>query len=177
MKGITASSTWLATKSHRSYLWSGSALIGVFWVIGVLTLALVGVMRVVSFDTELVQSQVFGARARQMAEMGMELAFHPQVKPYDPLLQQTFEDQNEGFSVTKTTENKKINLNALLAGVQASGDFNQFPKPEAREVADGIFLSMGLEEEEVEALLASLIDWVDVDDTYIDANGNGAEVD
>ena len=155
----------------------GSALIAVFWVIAVLSLSLVGVLKVVTFDTELVESQVHGKRAVQMAEMGIELAFHPQIRPNDPLLNQTFPERNEGFMVNKTTENKKINLNGLLLQVASSGDFSALPKSEARELADGIFSSMGFEEEESEFILAAMIDWIDGDELYIDANGNGAERD
>jgi|GEM_PF-659031 len=169
-----------SSKSPSSFLLvsrKGAALIAVFWVIAVLSLSLVGILRVVIFDKELVQSQVHGKRALQMAEMGAELAFHPQIQASDALLNQNFPEQNEGFSVNKTTENKKINLNGLLLQVAGSGDFNGLPKSEARELADGIFLSMGFEDEEVEFLLASLIDWIDGDDLYVDANGNGAERD
>ena len=66
----------------------GVALMGVIWVIAVLSLACIAALRVITFDVDLATADIHGARALQVAEMGVALGCHPQVQPFDPILVQ-----------------------------------------------------------------------------------------
>ena len=56
---------------------------------------------------------MFTVRARQLAEMGVAVAAHPLVKPGDPLLRREVTGI-ERFDVLVSTEEGRLNLNALL---------------------------------------------------------------
>lgn len=138
----------------------GLALMGVIWVIAVLSLACIAALRVITFDVDIAASDIHGARALQVAEMGIALGSHPQVQPFDPILQQMNEETGEGFQVKLESEAGRFNINAILL---------QDDKILLRD----IFMSWGLDLDSAQAVADTLGDWTDSDDNVA---LNGAEV-
>jgi type II secretory pathway component PulK len=139
----------------------GAALLAVIWLIGVLGLASMTVLRVITFDTELATAKIHGARARQIAEMGVAVASNPAVRRSDPLLRRLNEETGEGFEARIVSEGGRFNINAILL---------QDDKPLLRS----IFMEWGMELEDAQAVADALGDWVDADDN---SALNGAEID
>lgn len=128
----------------------GSALIGVFWLMAVLSLAVFTTAQLVHNDVGIVVAQKQSFRAGQLAEMGLAIAMNPVVDEYDPLLAQEFEGA-EGFEAHLRSEGGRLNINTIL-------------QRQDRDLLDDLFTYWGLEEEQTSALIDSLIDWVDEDD-------------
>lgn len=138
----------------------GAALLGVIWVIAILAMACIAALRVIKLDTDIAAAKVHGARALQIAEMGIALGCHPQVKPFDPILHQMNGESGEGFHVRVVSEGGRFNINYILL---------QDDKVLLRE----IFVAWGLELEAAQAVADCLGDWVDTDDNTA---LNGAEL-
>ena len=143
-------------KSHAR----GAALIAVLWLIGVLSLAAVTCLRVISFDMEVATSKVFGSRALHLAEMGIAIGSNPAVEPDDPILLQIDAENNEEFIVKLTSEGARFNINSLVLS-------------EDKTLIRSIFIHWGLDLDSAQALTDALNDWVDSDD---EVALNGAEV-
>lgn len=135
----------------------GAALMAVLWLIAILAIASITVLRVIAFDNQIATAIIYGGRARNMAEMGVAIASHPQVKRSDPLLQQVQDDRS--YQAKITSEGSRFNINAIL--MQRDAD-----------LLNEIFTEWGLELEQSEALVDALTDWIDADD---EASLNGAE--
>jgi len=146
---------------------SGSALVAVFWLMSILSLAVFAAVRVVSFDVDAVASQTFGVRAKQVAEMGIAVGSHPKIEENrEDVLNRSFPEFDESYSVTISSEGGRFNLNAVLLGWAT---FDQ--QPDKRMLRD-LFTDKGLELDEADALIDALTDWVDGDD---EEALNGAE--
>jgi type II secretory pathway component PulK len=89
-------------------------------------------------------------RARQLAEMGVAVAVHPLVRPGDALLRQEISGI-EQFEVMLSTEESRLNLNALLT-------------EERLPLLERIFTSWGITPGDAQAITAMLMDWTDADD-------------
>lgn len=89
-------------------------------------------------------------RARQLAESGIAVAVHPLIKAGDPLLQGKL-SEIEMFEAQLTTEERRLNLNALLT-------------EERLPLLERIFQSWGLSMADAQDIAASLMDWKDADD-------------
>ncbi len=152
--------TTRSTKRRRSAQ-RGVALVIVFWLIAILSLAIFTSIRVVRDDVTVMISNKKAFRATQLAEMGIAIGANPAVKETDLLLlnQQIYED--EGFRVKLKGEGGKFNINALVT----SSD---------RDLLEDIFSSWGFEEEESSDLVSAMIDWTDNDELE---QLNGAEID
>jgi type II secretory pathway component PulK len=137
----------------------GVALLGVIWLIAILALACVTALRVISFDTDLAAAKIHGSRALQIAEMGVALGCHPQVKRSDPILQQYNEATGEGFQVRLASEGGRFNINFILLN-------------EDKTLLRDIFTYWGVELDAAQAVADALGDWVDADDNVA---LNGAE--
>ncbi len=96
------------------------------------------------------QARVGMIRARQLAEMGVAVAAHPQIKAGDPLLRRSV-SAVEHYETRISTEEARLNLNALLteAGLP---------------VLERVFAYWGLLPADAQSLAATLMDWVDPDD-------------
>lgn len=138
----------------------GAALLGVIWLIAILALACVAALRVISFDTEIATAKIHGSRALQIAEMGVALGCHPQVRRSDPMLRRFNGETGEGFEVRLASEGGRFNINYILLR-------------EDKTLLRDIFTYWGLELEEAQAVADALGDWVDADDN---SSLNGAEV-
>ncbi len=147
---------WQNRRCHR-----GAALLAVIWLVGILGLACMTALRVISFDSEVATSRIHGSRARQLAEMGVAIASNPAVKRSDPLLSYTEPETGDSFEAHIRTEGGRFNLNAILMR-------------DDKALLRSIFTDWGLELEEAQAVCDSLADWIDSDDN---AALNGAEKD
>jgi type II secretory pathway component PulK len=138
----------------------GAALIAVLWLIGILSLAAITSLRVISFDMEVATSKVFGSRAIHLAEMGIAIGSNPAVERDDPILSRIDAENNEAFSVQLTSESARYNINSLVLS-------------EDKTLIRSIFIHWGLDLDSAQALTDALNDWVDSDD---EVALNGAEV-
>ena len=127
----------------------GSALIGVFWLLAVLSLAVFTTAQLVHNDMAIVVSQKLSFRAGQLAEMGISIGMNPVVEKYDPLLYQEL-GSDEAFEVHLVSEGGRLSINALLVG--------------DRVLLEELFMFWGLEQSDAEELVDALQDWIDPDD-------------
>ncbi|CAN5843606.1 hypothetical protein BH11VER1_BH11VER1_23100 [soil metagenome] len=128
----------------------GSALLMVLWVVGFLTLLVTTAMLVLRQDVETAASQRTVSRTRCLAEMGLAIAVHPQVKPNDPLLRRKL-NATESYEAIVTSEEGRLSLKTLLT-------------EERRSILERIFRQWGLKPLDAESVVDAMMDWVDVDD-------------
>ena len=136
-------------KSRWKRSQSGAALLAVMWIIALLItlVATLSLLLVQDVDAAATRRQIF--RARTLAETGLALATHPDVKPDDPLLHQTL-GEGERFDVSVVGEDGKLNPNVLL-------------QKEDRETLRRVFRFWGMDLMQSDALIDALLDWVDGD--------------
>jgi type II secretory pathway component PulK len=138
----------------------GSALM---LVLGALILMSVTVMGTVEFMR---YSNAENGRANQefialsLAESGITLGLHPQIKPGDPVLRQEV-GTDSGFEVLITSEGSRIAINYLT-------------DERYREIIYNLFILWDLPPEQANVAVDSLADWIDSDD---DLRSQGAETD
>ncbi|CAN5765673.1 hypothetical protein BH11VER1_BH11VER1_30090 [soil metagenome] len=137
---------------HESYRRNsrGSALLMVLWVVGFLTLVVTTAILVLRQDIETAASQRGISRTRQLAEMGLAVAAHPQVQLNDPLLRRKL-NATESYEAIVTTEEGRLNLMALLT-------------EERRGILERLFRGWGLKPLDAESAVDAMMDWVDGDD-------------
>ncbi|MFZ4764742.1 MAG: hypothetical protein ACOYMN_07275, partial [Roseimicrobium sp.] len=99
-------------------------------------------------------------RSLHLAECGITLGLHPQIKPGDPVLKQTI-GSDSGFEVTITTEGARIPVNFLTD--------SRF-----RDIVYNLFILWKIPPQDAETAVDSLADWVDADD---EQRTSGAESD
>jgi type II secretory pathway component PulK len=129
----------------------GSALLAVMWLIGLLTL-LVGTTTLLlreDVETAYTRRQMF--RARMLAEQGLAIAAHPDVKQDGEQLLRHEVEKGTGWIVEMEGEDGRINPNMLL-------------EREDRPTLQRIMRAWGLKFDESERVIDALIDWVDQDD-------------
>jgi general secretion pathway protein K len=158
---------------RRRFAQRGSALIMVIFLITVLYMIVHAMHEIVTKDVNLAIAQQQAFRARQVAEMGLNWAMNPAVKPYDrDILDQTLEDGST-FSAKIRGEGGRLNINALLQQGQ------QGQESQARSFMTKLFaLWLGAGErgvnEKADMLFDMMVDWIDTGD---DAHMNGYEKD
>jgi type II secretory pathway component PulK len=135
----------IALKKHH-----GSALLAVLWIIALLTMLLAtsSLLLLQDVDTIGTRRQMF--RARMLAETGLAIASHPEIKPDDPRLRSEIEP-GVGYAVDIIGEDARLNPNTLL-------------QREDRDTLRRIFTAWGLKVLEADALIDAMLDWVDQDD-------------
>jgi len=137
----------------------GIALLGVLWLIAILSIAAVTTLRVISFDMSLVASKVHGTRAIHLAETGIAIASNPIVERDDPLLHRYDSANNEEVHVTIESEGSRFNINTLIIA-------------EDKTLLRSIFIYWGLDLDSAQELTDAFTDWADADD---ETSLNGAE--
>lgn len=137
----------------------GSALIMALWAVGLMSVAVIGLVLVMQTGMEELAMQSKDFRTRQLAESGIALGLHPRIEKTDPVLRQAFPGA-ESFEVRLRSEGARLNINRVL-----------FAEKE-RFILSTLFRRWGLEREEADALIGHLVDWVDEDDLK---QLNGAE--
>lgn len=136
----------------------GSALLLVLWATVMLSVLIMGVVRLIDFDIDDSIGRQKNARARQLAECGLALGIHPEVDFHDPVLRQTLPG-GERIEVKISSEGSRLNINRLLGRND-------------RELLRRIFDEWGLDDTSSSHLLDCLADWADADDMK---RLNGAE--
>jgi general secretion pathway protein K len=147
----------------KTTLKSGSALVAVFWIMSILSLAVFTSIQLLYYEVDLVTSQVHGNRARHMAEMGIAVAANPVVDRDDPILKQTFGDGSTGFDAQLRSEASRFNINVML---KSGGEGIPPDKAFFRE----ILARWGMEFDETQDIVDALVDWIDEDD-FEELNG------
>lgn len=122
----------------------------VLWIIALLIMLVGGASLLLLQDVDMAttRSQIF--RARMLAESGLAIAMNPDVRPGDPILRQQVAPE-EAFAVEITGEDGRLNPNVLL-------------QREDRDTLRRVFNYWGLPMLEADAVIDSLLDWVDADD-------------
>jgi general secretion pathway protein K len=127
----------------------GSALLAVMWVIALLVTLVFGTVALLTEDVEMSNTRRQMFRARALAEQGLAIGAHPQVKQDDPLLRYVIAE-DEGYMVEIEGEDGRLNPNVLL-------------QREDRATWMNITRAWGLNLQESQILIDSLLDWVDQD--------------
>lgn len=138
-----------ALRNRHPALRSGSALLAVLWIVALLSMLVATTSLLVMQDVDTVGTRRQMFRARMLAEMGLALAAHPDVKPDDPLLHQLVAE-GEGFDVEIRGEDGRLNPNTLLMR-------------QDRETLRRVFRYWGMNLNEADALIDAMVDWVDQD--------------
>jgi len=132
----------------------------VIWAVMLMSISVMGVMEFISYSVDESVESAKDFRALHMAECGLALGLHPQVKPGDPVLKQNV-GSDSGFEVTISSEGSRIPTSSLSDSI-------------FREAVYNLFVRWELSPEEANIAADSLADWVDTDD---DPRSQGAEVD
>jgi len=138
----------------------GSALMLVIWAIMLMSFSVMGVLEFISYSVDENVEAAKDFRALHMAECGIALGLHPQVKPGDPVLKQMM-GTDSGFEVTISSEGSRLPTSYL--------NENAF-----RDAVYNLFVRWELSPEEANIAADSLADWVDIDD---EPRSQGAETD
>lgn len=142
---------------------SGSALVAVFWIMSILSLAVFTAIQLLYYEVDLVTAKVHGNRAEHFAEMGIALAANPVMERDDPLLRQEFEGGTEGFEAKIRSEASRFNINLLLMA-RTDGS------PPDKGLMRDILAHWGMDFDDTQDIVDALVDWVDEDD-FVESNG------
>ena len=126
-----------------------SALLAVLWIVALLSMLVATTSLLVMQDVDTVGTRRQMFRARMLAEMGLAVAAHPDIKPDDPLLHFQVAE-GEGYDVEIRGEDGRLNPNALL-------------QRQDRDTLRRIFRYWGLDLQQSEGIIDAMIDWVDPD--------------
>jgi general secretion pathway protein K len=139
---------------------SGSALMLVIWAIMLMSFSVMGVLEFINYsvDESVLAAKEF--RALHMAECGISVGLHPQLKPGDPMLKQNI-GSDSGYEVTISSEGARIPISYITDQIY-------------RDAIYTLFLNWELSPAEANVAADSLADWVDTDDN---PRSQGAEVD
>ncbi|MEC9054755.1 MAG: hypothetical protein VX633_05585 [Verrucomicrobiota bacterium] len=132
----------------------GSTLVAVFWLISVMALYIFTAIQLLDYEDRLIAGQVDGARADQMAEMGIAVACNPVVERSDYLLLEQQFPGDVGFTARIESEGSRFNINSLLMN---RGDGADPDKALLREM----FVEWGADEDFAQEVVDALVDWVD----------------
>jgi general secretion pathway protein K len=134
---------------RRSRREGGYALILVLAAIGLMTFTVIPLVNYLndSVDDNGLESLRF--RALHLAECGIAVGLHPQIRPGDPALQQVV-GEDSGFSVTISSEGARIPINYITDS-------------RYREIIYNLFILWQLSPQEAETAVDGLADWVDTD--------------
>ena len=145
--------TLLISDCRRRSAERGSALIMVIFLITMLGMIVYAMHSIVKQDSDLAISQKQAFRARQVAEMGINWAMNPAVKPYDrEILDQTMED-GATFSAKIRGEGGRMNINAMLQQGEQSRTF-----------VTKLWNLWGLDNDTADELFDKMLDWTDAGD-------------
>lgn len=137
-----------------------SALMLVMAAIIIMSLSLLGVRDMLDYSVKEngLASQEF--HALHLAECGIAVGLHPQIKPGDPALKQTI-GTDSGFEVNISSEGARIPVNYLT-------------DQRFRDIVYNLFILWKVPPQDAETAVDSLADWVDTDD---EQRSSGAETD
>jgi len=129
----------------------GAVLMLVLWAVVLLSAVLLKVHGIMRVDVDQAVVDAKTLRARLVAESGLALARHPEIKRDSTLLRRGAEGDVEQMEVVVQSEGARLNVNRLLA-----------------QDSDGVLVRLlgdwGLSREEAEQVRDRWADWVDADD-------------
>ena len=128
----------------------GSALMLVLWAIMFMGFAVMGVVEMMQFSIEENAIAAREFRALHMAECGVALGLHPQVKPGDPVLKQQI-GSDASIEVTISSEGARFPINYIT-------------DTGYREAVYRLFVNWGMSPDDANVAADSLADWADADD-------------
>lgn len=128
----------------------GSILLVMLCIIAVLSFLIVTTASLSKQHGDMQLARQGGMRARQLAEMGVAVAVHPMIKVGDPLLRRKVSGV-EGYEVFLSTEESRLNLNALLT-------------EQHLPVFEQVLKSWGLSVADAQGIASTFLDWTDADD-------------
>jgi len=149
----------------------GSALLMVIFLITTLYMIVYAMHSIVKHDVDLAISQKQAFRARQVAEIGINWAMNPAVKPYDRDILDGVLKDGATYSVKIRGEGGRININAWLQMPEETGGevvkrlFTRWLAP--LEAQGGVSIN-----DLAEDLYDKMRDWTDADS---DTRTHGAE--
>lgn len=146
---------------HPRSLKKGSALVAVFWIMAVLSMAIFAAVKVVYHDADIATSQIHGFDAMLAAERGVAVAVNPATKRADPILIWSNAELGVSYQARIESEAARFNINVLLMRKD-------------KQLLTDIFTDWGMELLDAQMLVDNLIDWVDPGDL---TELNGAEID
>ncbi len=123
----------------------------VLWVIALLTMLVGTTTLLLREDVETASTRRQMFRARMLAEHGLAVAAHPDVKQDDEFLLRHQVAPGEGWIVEVEGEDGRLNPNILL-------------QREDRDTLRRVMRAWGLKFDEGERVIDALMDWVDPDD-------------
>lgn len=126
-------------------------MLAVMWVIALLTSLVATTMLLLREDVETIETRRQMFRARMLAEQGLALAAHPDVKQDDEQLLRHEVENGNGWIVEIQGEDGRINPNTLLMRSD-------------RDTLRRIMRAWGLKSDDSEKVIDALLDWVDPDD-------------
>ncbi len=129
----------------------GSTLLLVLWAIMLMSLAVVGLVHLVSRGLDESVDAEKDFRARLLLESARTIAAHPQIRRGDPLLSQQL-TSTTSWQINLTTEGSRIAINQL------AGSRTQ------RRMTQRLFEQWGLDAPQALSLVESLADWTDADE-------------
>lgn len=125
-------------------------LLALLCLVAVLSFLIVSTASLSHQHAQQQQARLGMIRARQLAEMGVAVAAHPQIKAGDPLLRRSV-SEIEHYATLLSTEEARLNLNTLLTD-------------QGLPVLERVFESWGVLPGDAQGIAATLLDWVDPDD-------------
>jgi hypothetical protein len=144
---------------HIGPNFAGSALLLTLWCVGILSLSIFVVVRLVEYDLDDERFESMRVEAREMALTGIALGLHPGIERGDPLLRQTL-GENRTLVVSVESENARLNINLAL-------------EQPSSPILKAILTRWELPDRDISSIVDSLYDWVDQDDLR---SLNGAEI-
>lgn len=138
---------------------NGSALLLALWALAIISFTIIAVVKLTEARLEEDLARQREARALELAESGLALASHPNVRPDESILKQEV-GPGESFSADLSSEGARLSINVLL------GDTKKRP------ILEKLFYLWGLSAAEGDTVIDSLADWIDKDDNK---RLNGAE--
>ena len=137
-----------------------SALMLMVWAIMLMAATVAGVVQYVSFSADEAILDAADFKTLHLAECGIVLGLHPDVRSTDPVLKQKV-GSDSGFEVWLTSEGARLPINYITDSRVTEAVVNLFEK-------------WGLSTEDATVAAQSLADWIDSDD---DQRASGAEED
>jgi general secretion pathway protein K len=137
-----------------------SALMLMVWAIMLMGVTVAGVVQYVSFSADAAILDAADFKTLHLAECGIVLGMHPDVRSTDPVLKQKV-GNDSGFEVWLTSEGARLPINYITDS-------------RVTDAVVKLFEKWGLSTEDATVAAQSLADWVDSDD---DQRASGAEED
>lgn len=158
MKVFIHSNMKLAGSLARRRARQGSALMIMIWAVVLMSVTVMGLVEYIRYSAEEAVLAAADFRALHLAESGLAVGLHPDIRRGDKALKQKI-GTDSGFDVVINYEGARIPINYVT-------------DDRLREAVYDLFVRWGLNSDEASIASESLADWVDRDN---EVRSNGAE--